>query len=184
MGGFRTPLFHPPRPRLTFLFVSYSRKVESAIQKQIFTIIFVLTEQKIVAFSNFDDYVRVQQPSFLSVCLCQTSLFFLSSLLVFWRRRMMLVSSSLHWKKTLNRKTFCKDACKEILTGRYWFPNFWLFWASRWNGKKVLTINWLTSAANGSYTRFEHLFWKPNGVNKGTTAVVRFEGANETMGCQ
>lgn len=50
--------------------------------------------------------------------------------------------------------------------------------------KKVVTINWLTGAANGSYTRLEHLFCKPNRVNNGTTAVVWFEGANKTMGCQ
>ena len=30
----------------------------------------------------------------------------------------MLVSSSLHLRRTLNKKTFCKDACKEILTGQ------------------------------------------------------------------
>lgn len=50
--------------------------------------------------------------------------------------------------------------------------------------KKVVTINWLTGAANGSYTRLEHLFCKPNRVNNGTTAVIWFEGANKTMGCQ
>lgn len=30
----------------------------------------------------------------------------------------MLVSSSLHLRRTLNKKTSCKDACKEILTGQ------------------------------------------------------------------
>lgn len=57
IGGFKTPLFHPRGPRLNFLFVLYSRKGESGLYKKncFFTIIYVLTEQKIVIMFVFNN---------------------------------------------------------------------------------------------------------------------------------
>ena len=123
------------------------------------------------------DYVRVQQPNFLAVCLCQTSL---------CSYRLYLLSEGGEWcwwvlpyigkGPSTGRLSARTHARKSLQVG----TDLLTLGTSGQKGemkKKVLTFNWLTTAANGSYTRLEQLFWKLSRANNDTTAVVWFVGS-------
>lgn len=164
-------------PRLFCIVFEQSRV--QAMQKQF---------SKIISFCSFEDYVFVQQPKFLAMCLCQTVLYISSSLLVFKGGEWCWWVLPYTWEGPSTRRLPARTHARKSLQVRTEYNmgqlihriiiisifalffvvlSFKMIRTREWNRKKNLhTLNWLTGAGNRSYIRLEHLFWKRNRINR------------------